>query len=489
MAKLIRDYGKVICIGASPALRNELLQLGAYKAQGYEWSDAFKRGVWDGYIHLTKYHQKTDVVYIPWGFWREALEICKKYEDVSREIVVQDCAEIPDARYDWVLSEKCEPRYYQEAALEACIKSPNGGVLQVPTGGGKTLIAAMIACHYSLPTLFVVRSLDILTQTQEVLQNVIGGNPNIRVIRASRDIRKPFPDIALCSINTLHSAFKRTDKKHTSVFQDFMEHYSLLIGDECHQAGTTQFLMPLARSTAALRVFCSATPTYGKDYRDMPLKGLAGDMFYFVGIQELIAKGYLTQPEIRFISVSRKNPDTIREWRYQQVYERGIVKNAVRNKMGVALAKRLVERGKKVLILVVRKAHGLDMKRQLGAAGINATYLSGWNSAAARKYASKRFIDSRKGECIIATVIFDVGINLPNLDALILLAGGKQQLRAVQRLGRALRTFKGKEKALMFDFMDFQDSRYLLKHSRSRYNAYRKMGFAVKRVAFREEYK
>lgn len=46
------------------------------------------------------------------------------------------------------------------------------------------------------------------------------------------------------------------------------------------------------------------------------------------------------------------------------------------------------------------------------------------------------------------------GLDLPILDCLILAGGGRSSTRAFQRVGRVLRLYKGKKRAIVFDFED-----------------------------------
>jgi len=53
----------------------------------------------------------------------------------------------------------------------------------------------------------------------------------------------------------------------------------------------------------------------------------------------------------------------------------------------------------------------------------------------------------------IASVIFDEGIDCRPLDTLILAGGGKSATRSLQRIGRILRPYEGKTKAIAVDFI------------------------------------
>src|SRR5260370_11786845 len=64
---------------------------------------------------------------------------------------------------------KIEPRPYQDEALTRWLAAGSGGVVVLPTGAGKTLVAAMAIHETHLWTLAVVPTLDLLNQWRDAL--------------------------------------------------------------------------------------------------------------------------------------------------------------------------------------------------------------------------------------------------------------------------------------------------------------------------------
>lgn len=77
---------------------------------------------------------------------------------------------------------------------------------------------------------------------------------------------------------------------------------------------------------------------------------------------------------------------------------------------------------------------------------------------------------SSSSSITIASSIFDEGIDVKPLDALILAGGGKSQTRALQRIGRVIRPFDSKKDAVVVDFFD--DMKYMRNHSKKRIKMY-----------------
>lgn len=489
---LIRKDGRVYLLRGTKRVKAEISDVASYRFPGYNFADAYLTGFWDGRTRMVRKMRGINCIIIPWGFFKEASRIVRRAGGK-----VTDKARIPSYKFDWVL-ESLKLRPYQKKAIKTFTKKNFGGVLHVPTAGGKTMLAAGFITRFCVPTLYIVRGLDLVQQTYDFLKTTIGGeHPDIRMIRSRSSLPKPpYPNIVVCSINTLYAPFagrsrksKRRVKdsvryKRRKEMREFIGHYKLVIGDECHEVGCDQFLKPLAFLTAPLRVFCSGTPYYNKEHRDVPLKAIAGNLFYSISTGKLIKLGYLCRSRIYFLVVGKGgfscNSD---EDYYQDVYDRGIVKFKTRNDKISLIVSKLIKRGRRVIVLVKRLPHGRMLQRRLTKKGINAVFLHGDCSVGFRKYHAKKLGRGKSGKCVIATSIFDKGINIPKMDAIVIAAGGKEPLRALQRLGRGLRAVKGKSDVIVFDFMDYQDRDYLLRHSRSRARTYRKNNFNVKVVS------
>jgi superfamily II DNA or RNA helicase len=102
--------------------------------------------------------------------------------------------------------------------------------------------------------------------------------------------------------------------------------------------------------------------------------------------------------------------------------------------------------------------------------GLSTIFLDGAKSSKKRLAA----IDSMKNgefDIMIASKIFDQGIDIPELDALILAGSGKSSGRALQRIGRVIRKHEGKEKAIVVEFFD--NCKYLRSHSEARIKVYK----------------
>jgi superfamily II DNA or RNA helicase len=108
---------------------------------------------------------------------------------------------------------------------------------------------------------------------------------------------------------------------------------------------------------------------------------------------------------------------------------------------------------------------------------LKAPILTGKSSADQRRKAA-RDMNSGKMLFVIATTIFDEGVDIPQLRKVILASGGKSHVKLLQRAGRGLRIAEGKEEVIIVDFMDKHHA-LLLKHSKLRQKVWKEQGFEL----------
>ena len=207
----------------------------------------------------------------------------------------------------------------------------------------------------------------------------------------------------------------------------------------------------------------------------------------------LIERGYLVPCTIYWVHmrtvVSGKN--------FQQVYNQAIVRNKERNEAIVSLAYNMfMRRNACELILIQRIEHGdklynmlldyieletypMHIKDSKGNDRVilchNIELLTGDDDSMKRN-AVLQAAREKKCRILIASTIFDEGIDVASLDTLILAGGGKSSTRAFQRIGRVLRLYtdpvtgKKKENARVFDILDYTP--ILRRHARARDKMY-----------------
>ena len=88
-------------------------------------------------------------------------------------------------------------------------------------------------------------------------------------------------------------------------------------------------------------------------------------------------------------------------------------------------------------------------------------------------------LQSSREKRIIATTVFDEGIDLSELRTIILAGAGKSRVAMLQRIGRGLRIAKGKKEFKLIDFDDSANGSIMKRHSAARRKVWKEEGFDV----------
>lgn len=241
-----------------------------------------------------------------------------------------------------------------------------------------------------------------------------------------------------------------------------------MICDEVqHWASETCQIISECASNARYRIGASATPFRDQD-DDILIEACFGRELCNINASFLIDSDFLVQPTIYFVSVN--NMPNRKFLDYHEAYEEFIVRNELRNQWIADIAKNFADNGRQVLILIKNIEHGEKIQSLIPG----SVFLHGQKSSKDRKERIEE-MRSQKAKITIASTIFDEGIDVRPLDALILGGGGKSRTRALQRIGRILRKFQEngvkKTSAVVVDFDD--QTKWLKKHSKERRSIYK----------------
>ena len=341
------------------------------------------------------------------------------------------------------------------------------GVLQAPTGSGKTVVLiGIISAFKQEQILFLCHTLTLVSQFKEEL--IKWGFSDIGVLSGKE---RTFGRIQLATIQT----FARLDPK------TYVDKYDAILVDECHHISSykSQYAKVLQRSLAPVRIGVTATMPY-KPEAKFALEGIVGPKLAELTIKEGHEIGIIAKPIIKILDAPpvdgleyiEGNKDNKK---YPEVYQEGIVDNLARNMMIVVTAKNLVAKNKSVLINVNRIEHGKRIEALTLDYGVDCKFIYGKDGDDVRTKV-KNALKSKKIKCVIASTIFKEGVNIPSLDACINAAGGKSEIATLQALGRGLRTTETKKEVLIIDFKD-TSNRWLRWHFYARHKVYKKNGW------------
>jgi superfamily II DNA or RNA helicase len=143
------------------------------------------------------------------------------------------------------------PRPYQEESIAAWARHDGRGVIVLPTGAGKTVVALTIAARLGLRTLVVVPTIDLLTQWRQSLSDRLGYPlSEVGVIGGGRRTHR---DLTVITYDS--AAMPHRD----------LSGFGLLVVDEVHHLPARAYRAISGKVNAPFRVGLSATPERSDD--------------------------------------------------------------------------------------------------------------------------------------------------------------------------------------------------------------------------------
>lgn len=451
----------------------------SFRQAGVEYTAAYQNG-WDGITYLIT----------PKGFFNSGLLERVKDFLKSKEITfsIEDKRKAPTVEAPINILQKLQqlnlsPRDYQERIAEACFNNTKG-IVRACTGSGKTLCTALITARINKPTIIYVIGLDLLKQFHDLFSSIFeeeigfigNGVCNIKRINIASiwTIGRALSSKDIFIADLEESEDEVYDESHKQKILNLLQQTKLHIFDECHVV-TCDTIKNIYDKIDPEHIYGFSGTPFRDDNSDLLINGILGEQIIEVNASELISKNVLAQPIIKFVAIPSMSG--ISTAPYQSVYKMYITENDVRNAIIVKQIQELISKNYSPLVLFKHIKHGSVLFEHLQNAGIECAMLYG-NDSLDRRTEVKQLYNEGKLRVILASTIFDIGIDIPKLNSLVLCGGGKSSIKALQRIGRVIRSFPGKKVAAIVDFYD--QVKFLKKHSQIRYNLYSlEKGFKV----------
>lgn len=208
------------------------------------------------------------------------------------------------------------PRPYQEDALAAWLAAEGRGVVVLPTGAGKTVLALMATARLGLRTLVVVPTIELLYQWREAMIERLGvAKQHVGILGDGQRAVRPI------TISTYASA---------AMPEAPIAGTGLLICDEAHHLPSPSYSAIPARCGAPYRLGITATPERS-DGAENALYQLLGAVVYQRTPAELSAEGHLAKFREKRIYVNLQPEEALRyaalttEWKWFIARNRGLL--------------------------------------------------------------------------------------------------------------------------------------------------------------------
>jgi superfamily II DNA or RNA helicase len=427
----------------------------SYYVQGYERSDKFQAGTWDGKEHLMR-RSKNGSYYVPFGLIDEVKSILNIW-GVNFELKTENYFEGHIHAIESGVLDGIELRPYQVEALKKLVLTCNNasGVIALPTGSGKTILSLYWAKVLNIPFMVLVHRVELLRQWGEEIEKHFGYKPTL-IGNGGRIEGDPRATVAM--VQTLSAKMKSETPDRREKIET-----GLLIADELHIIAAKTFYSVAMSIDAKYRLGLSATPTRS-DGAELKIFACCGMIASSIKVEDLVESGSLAKPLFRL----EKLPSCKMKWSssFTEVYKQGIVNNFERNERIMQIADEYLSKGRQVYIHVNYIQHGLILQGMIK----DAIFVHGSTKKDERKQTIQDYKDG-KIRCLISTLLKE-GVSIDGITCLVYAAGGKSEVSLIQTIGRALRIDVVFGDAIIIDFID-SGHRFIENHVQSRISAYR----------------
>lgn len=322
-------------------------------------------------------------------------------------------------------------RPYQNQAIRDLYKylgDANYPILKLPTGAGKTYIAAAIIAHatkHGKKVLFLVDRLTLLGQTTQALYEL---GIYASVIQGPNTTYKWGDDVVVASIQTLEKRKEWPD-------------VDLIIVDEAHDQ-RLKLADKMEKWDGIKWVGMTATPyTTG-------LGNTWSDVIDGPTVRELIDQGYLCDFEAYGLPIDLKGVRTTAgDYNTKDLEEK-----VNTTELNGSIVKHYLDLAadRKGIIFATNIAHSKAIAAAMTAAGIPTEHIDCYSDDD-HKFDTIADFRAGKIQCLTSVGILSKGFDVKDISAVVLARPTKSLSLYIQQVGRGLRTAEGKQDCIILD--------------------------------------
>lgn len=366
------------------------------------------------------------------------------------------------------LHSRFEARDYQSEAVESWAKVGHRGIVVLPTGAGKTIMAVKAMERLQVSTLVVVPTIVLIEQWRGVLADAFGVEVGA-LGGGSSDIRP-------ITVSTYDSAAIKA--------RELGDRFALIVFDEVHHLPTPTNTRIALAYLAPYRL--GLTATLGRDEVVLSeLDELVGPLVYEKAVDELAGR-HLSDYTVHTINVPLTPTEKLEYERQYTVYKSFLQRRGIR-----------IRSARDYLLFVKRS--GVDPEARRALMGRNSAMDVALNSRSKEEYLrnllsanpnEKALIFTRHNKLvyrisrsllipaithqtvkeerqeildrfrsgtykrIITSQVLDEGVDVPDASLAVILSGTGSNREFIQRLGRVLRK-KERKKANLYELVSF----------------------------------
>ncbi|GHC44223.1 helicase [Streptomyces flavofungini] len=334
--------------------------------------------------------------------------------------------------------------------VERAVRGRRRNLLVAATGTGKTVMAALDYEQLSrtarrrLRLLFVAHRREILEQSRDTYRRVLGDTDFGESFHSSE--RPEEWDHVFASVQSLNS--RALDRFSP-------DHFDVIVIDEFHHGTSPTYRKILDHFTPTELLALTATPERmdGKNIQDEFFEGhITAEMRLWEALENELLSPF------RYFGISDETDLSTVEWK-RGAYDSGQLSNILtgdhaRARLIVKSVREKVTnpRSMRALGFCVSVSHAHFMAERFTRDDIAAVALSGENHRDERKQALDDLKDG-KIQVIFSVDLFNEGLDIPDVDTLLLLRPTESATLFLQQLGRGLRRTPDKDVLTVLDFI------------------------------------
>lgn len=342
-------------------------------------------------------------------------------------------------------------RDYQLACLRVVLERYHAGVrrqlIALPTGSGKTVIAAELPSHLGRPrTLFLVHREELLNQARQAFARA---HPDLAIGVEHAHYRSDGEPVVIASVPSLAQL--------TRLRRFAPDTFGLIVVDECHHAVAPRTYLrilehfgALQRTHHGLLLGITATPRRGDG---VGLSSVFDEVTYTQSILDLIEshwlvplRGWLIRSNVSLAGVRVRHGD------FDERQLATAVDTDTRNQLVISAYHQLA-RGRRALVFAAGVVHAKHLAAAFAAGGVRAAAVWGTMDPDLRR---QRIAQLRDGTLDVLTnaMLLTEGYDEPAVATVLMARPTCSGLLYQQMIGRGTRLAPGKTDCLVIDIVD-----------------------------------
>lgn len=428
------------------------------------------------YIYLGK--DEKGYIKVPRGLLEKIIDECNKAE-IKYQIQDERCSGVKiKAEFNGYLKESQIP------AVNALLKHETG-ILNAATAFGKTVVCCDIIAEKKVNTLILLQSSALMEQWESALEKflIIDEEPPeyetptgrkkkrksvIGKLQGAHDSTTGIIDIAMVG------SIRKKDEFHKRI-----KEYGLVIVDECHHAASETILEVLQEVNAKFVYGVTATPFRSDGLEKINYMLLGPIRYKYTSKDRAREQGieHLVYPRFTRAVTPRFQQEKIHP---NEAY--AIIRdNDDRDTMIVNDVIKCIKDGRTPVILSRYVDHSRKLYDRLIGMADKVFLLSGENSKKEHKAVLQQMNQVKPDESMILVAtgkLIGEGFDYPRLDTLIMAMPVSWKSVVEQYAGRLNRDYKGKERVIIYDYVDSHISMFEKMYYK-RLKAYKQIGYDV----------